>query len=66
MVGETSAWNPSAGLVVNPRVFEEVLSGLKPDTTAGIFVRACMQDGKTAFDLAKIGGHQDIAVRDRG
>ena len=38
----------------------------QPDTTGGIFVRACMQDGKTAFDCAKSRGHKDTAVRDRG
>ena len=54
------------GVVGNPSVFEEVFVGSPTDTTAGIFVRACMQDCKTAFDVAKIQGHEDIAVRDRG
>ena len=55
-----------AGGVVNPRVFEEVFVGSQLDTTGGIFVRACMQWGKTAFYYAKIVGHKDTAVRDRG
>ena len=69
-------WFPSCFIILGfksyiPSVFvgwflKRFLSGLKPDTTGGIFVRACMQDGKTAFDHAKIEGREDIAVRDRG
>jgi len=54
-----------AGVVVNLRVFEEVFVGSQTRYYGGIFVRACMQNGTTAFDWAKIRGHEDIAVRDR-
>ena len=49
-----------------PKGFEEVFVGSQLDTTGGIFVRACMQYGNTAFDYAKSRGHEDTTVRDRG
>ena len=55
-------WVPGAG----EARLKRFLLGLKPDTTGGIFLRACVQDGDTAFDNAKQKGHDDIAVRDRG
>ena len=64
VVGETSAWDPGVGLVVNPRIFEEVFVGSQTRYYGGIFVRACMQNGETAFDKAKTRGYEDIAVRD--
>ena len=57
---------PGTGGMVNGGFLKRFLSGLQPDTTGGIFVRACMQSGNTAFDYAKTRGHGDIAVRDRG
>jgi len=67
VVGEISAWDRGRhGGSGQPKGFEEVFVGSQLDTTGGIFVRACMQWGKTAFDCAKLHGRKDTAVRDTG
>ena len=63
VVGETSAWDPVAGLVINPRVVEEVFVGSQTRYYGGIFVRACMQDGWTALMRAARFDHLHIVQK---